>query len=133
MKAVTMYDMGLKPREIQARTGLSRDAIHGVVRRYRSQASARSKPRSGRPPALTGSDNSHILRTVDKEPFIHLRDLIEKAGLTCHKHTVTRLLKRQGIQHHQSLRQPFLGPQAVAACQAFAAKYRHEPDSFWHS
>jgi hypothetical protein len=58
---------------------------------------------------------------------------MDQAGITCPKHTVTRWLKKQGVKHHLSLRRPFLGPQAVAARWAFAARYRNKAAEFWYT
>lgn len=109
------------------------NAIFGIVRRYRSQISAKDKPRSGRPTILTDRDKRHIERIVDQFPFITVQEIKERTGISCHRSTITRWLKKQGIQHHHELRRPFLGPTAVQQRRDFAEKYRHEPASYWYS
>jgi transposase len=55
-----MYDSGVSALEIGDSEGLSRHAIYGIIRRYRSQQSAEDKHRSGRPSILSDQDKSHI-------------------------------------------------------------------------
>lgn len=132
-RIVIMKDLGVPLDEIVAKEGVTKHAIFRIVRRYRSQISAKDKPRSGRPTILTDRDKRHIERIVDQFPFITVQEIKERTGISCHRSTITRWLKKQGIQHHHALRRPFLGPTAVQQRRDFAEKYRHEPASYWYS
>ncbi|KAI3572119.1 hypothetical protein IWW34DRAFT_764779, partial [Fusarium oxysporum f. sp. albedinis] len=52
-RLVTMYESGVRVKDIADKEGLSRRAIYGVIRRYRHQQSAKDLSRSGRLPALS--------------------------------------------------------------------------------
>lgn len=130
---MTMYDNGVSVPDIIAKEGVTQHAIFGIVRRYRTQESAKSKPRSGRPTVLSDRDKKHINLIIDRDPFVTYQEILDKAGLRCHRSTIRRWLIKSGIQHHLALRRPFLGPATVAKRRAFAEKYRHEDASFWYS
>ena len=128
-----MYNDHVPVRIIAIKEGLSRHAIHGIIRRYEHQEEAQSKPHAGRPKVITERDKTHILRIIDQDPFITTRELLEKAGLSCHASTLTRFLQKEGIQHYQALQRPLLGPDTVLKRQAFAEKYYREDASFWYN
>lgn len=63
-RIVTIYNKGMKAKAIGAEFSLSPGAIYAIVRRYRSQASARELPRSGRPLILDERYKRHIFRLI---------------------------------------------------------------------
>ncbi|VTT69387.1 unnamed protein product [Fusarium fujikuroi] len=118
-----MKDLGVLLDEIVAREGVTKHAIFRIVRRYQSQISVKDKPRSGHLTILTRRDKTHIEQIVNRFPFIIIQEIKDWTGISCHRSTITRWLKKQGIQHHHALRRP----------REFAEKYRYEPESFWHT
>lgn len=128
-----MYNNGVSISDIVAKEGVTKHAIFGIVRRYRHQESAKENSRSGRPLIVTDRDKSHILRIIDSDPFISCRVIIERAGLCCYKSTLTRWLKKQGVQHYLSLRRPFLGPTTVQKRLTLARRYVNEDSTFWYN
>ena len=128
-----MYNDHIPVRIIAIKEGISRHAVHGVIRRYKHQEEAQSKARPGRPRVITERDKSHILQVISRNPFITTRELIEQAGLSCHPSTLIRFLRKEGIQHYQALQRPLLSLGAVLKRRAFAERYYRENASFWHS
>jgi transposase len=96
-RIVMMKDLGVPLDEIVAKEGIIKHAIFGIVRRYRSQISAKDKPRSGRLTILTDRDKKHIDQLVDRLPFIAVQEIKDQTGISCHRSTITRWLKKQGI------------------------------------
>jgi transposase len=105
--------MGLTAKQVADREGLTPQSVYGIVKRYRRQESAKDKKRSGRPRSLTDQDKLHINTIVERWPFCSYEDIIQKAGLNCHRTTIRRYLLKEGIQHKLALRRPFLSPKAV--------------------
>jgi transposase len=108
-----MYNNSVSIPDIVVKEGVTKHAIFGIVRRYRHEESAKENSRSGRPSIITDRDKNHTLRIIDSDSFISCREIIGRFGLCCHKSTLTRWLKKQGVQHYLSLPRPFLGPTAV--------------------
>lgn len=128
-----MYNVGIPIKEIAEKEDMPYGAIYGVVRRYGHQQSAKDNKRSGRPPVLTDRDKSHIKILIDRNAFISYREIIEKAGLLCHRSTIRRWLIKEGIQHKYALRRPFLGPETIRKRKAFAERYHNEEESFFYN
>lgn len=118
-----LKDIGWSYRRIAAHEGISPGSVHGIVARYYNQNSAKSLPRSGRPPSLTERDIRYIYRFIDQNPFISCLELKKKAGLTCSTETIRRHLIKAGIQHYRALRRPKLTPELAAKRLAFARAY----------
>jgi transposase len=128
-----MYKSGVSLGEVAAQEGVKKHAIFGIVRRYEHQESAKSNPRSGRPTILTERDKNHILRIIDHDPFIATSRLLDESGCRCHRATLTRWLKKMGVQRHLASRRPFLSEAAAAARRNFAEEYVDEDASFWYT
>ena len=47
------YDMGVPAKEVALKEGVPAGSVRGIASRYRVQKSAKSSPRSGRPPLLS--------------------------------------------------------------------------------
>jgi transposase len=132
-KIAYMYKSGVSLGDVASQEEVTKHAIFGIVCRYEHQRSAKSNPRSGRPTILTERDKNHILRIVDQDPFIAANRLLEECGARCHRSTLTRWLKKRGIQHYLASRRPFLSEAAAAARRNFAEKYVDEDASFWYT
>ncbi|KAJ9412597.1 hypothetical protein QL093DRAFT_2585027 [Fusarium oxysporum] len=113
-----MYESGVRVNDIADKEGLSRHAIYGVIRRYRHQQSAKDLPRSGRLPALSDRDKTHIKILIKNDAFISYKEIKQRARLSCSSPTIRRWLQKTGIQHNLALRRPFLS---------------EENESFWYS
>ncbi|KAK4217576.1 hypothetical protein QBC37DRAFT_396732 [Rhypophila decipiens] len=92
------YKRGYKFKNIAALNDVKPLSIPGIISRYESQFKGRSKYRPGRPPLLNSRDLRHLFRLIDEDPFISTENLIKYGGLTCSPRTLTRALKKHGIQ-----------------------------------
>lgn len=96
-RVVTSYDLGVPGRQIALNEGVSLHSIHGIVRRYRVQKSAKSSPRAGRAPIIKDRDKRRILQLIRDDPFISTTQLIEQTSLACSTRTLRRFLVAEGI------------------------------------
>jgi transposase len=126
-RIVTAYNLGLSKRALWAKEGVIPASVKGIVKRYKTQKSAKSLPRSGRPRALNERDLRHIDNAITKDPFISANELKKECGLSCHFRTITRELQRRGIQHCQALRRPKLTEEVAAKRLAFAEAHIEKP------
>jgi transposase len=130
-RIVTAYNLGMKAKTVGLKEGISARAVYAIVERYGKQQSAKDQPRSGRPPLLDGRHKRHIFRCIEEDPFVSNRELIEKCALPCSVSTVTRFLRKEGIQHYRALRRPKLTPDVAAKRLEFARLHVRKPLSWW--
>ena len=123
--------MGVPPREIALKEGVPAGSVRGIASRYRVQKSAKSSPRSGRPPLLSEREKRRIRREIAIDPFIKITDLIRNAELECSSRTVLRWLKREGIMHKTALRRPKLTPEHAEKRLKFAQEHVSQTDELW--
>lgn len=130
-KIVHQFLSGVSAKAIAAKFDLTPRAVYGITQRYKHQKSAKSNPRSGRPPLLNERAKRHIFRLIEQDPFIKNTDLCSQAGLGCSIITLTRFLRKEGIQHFKALQRPKLTPQVAAKRLAFARLHIRKPLSWW--
>lgn len=125
------FEAGLTYKALAAVEGVSPGSIYGIVKRYRVQKSAKSLSRPLRPRSLTDRDIRHMLRFIHQNPFISALELKTACSFTCHPVTITRELRRQGIQHYKALRRPKLSEEHAKKRLAFAKEHINKPLSEW--
>lgn len=130
-KIVHQFLSGVSAKAIAAKFDLTPSAVYNVHYRYKHQQSAKSRPRSGRPPRLDERDKRHIFRLIEEDPFIKNADLLRQAGLPCCVATLTAFLKKEGIQHVKALRRPKLTPAVALKRLEFARRHVGKPLSWW--
>ncbi|KAL2752646.1 hypothetical protein ACRALDRAFT_2140907 [Sodiomyces alcalophilus JCM 7366] len=96
------YRDGLSQKAIALKFNVSPGSVWGIARRYQEQSSARSKKRTGRPPALGPHEKRRILRAIMMDPFISPAQLLVDCGLSCSRATLTRYLHQEGIPEMRS-------------------------------
>ena len=73
-----------------------------------------SKPRSGRPKALSARDERYLIRIARLQPKLSYHELTEQAGIQCHRVTVYRILKEYNLTNWLAKRRPLLTPEVAA-------------------
>lgn len=124
------YELGLSRTALWAK-GVNPASVSKIVKRYNYQISGKSLPRSGRPRILNDRDIRAILHTIDSDPFISAEKLRQSTGLTGCTRTITRELRRLGIQHQCALRRPKLSDKLAAKRLVFAKLHVQKPKSWW--
>ena len=130
-RVVSAFSSGMTGREVAEQEGVPLATAYGIRRRYRDQISAKSSPRSGRPPALSIRDKRRVFQLIRNDPFIKNEEIIQQASLKCSADTLTRFLVKEGIQHKKALQRPKLTPELALERLEFARKYLRESPLFW--
>jgi transposase len=74
----------------------------------------KSRPRSGRPPALSRRDRRLILRIIRRNPKLTYATLKVEAGVDVSKSTLYRMLKDEGITNWLAKKRPLITPEVAA-------------------
>jgi transposase len=128
---VTEYLLGMPAKVVAIKYGTSPRGVYGVVQRSRIQKSCISRPKTGRPPALSQTDKDVLRRLVTQDPFATAGQLKLRGEIGCSSQTITRHLLKSGLTHHFAIQRPFLKQEHVDARLAFARRWRHKPPEFW--
>lgn len=104
-------DAGWNHSQISRELGIPRQTIDNIVKAFKENGQTRPKPRSGRPPILTGRDERHLCYFVQKEAFepmtVHrenLAQIVNKVSLT----TLRKALAKHGFFSCKPALKPFL-------------------------
>lgn len=103
---VTLYDeKGKSYREIAKQLGRSRSTIQSVVRNYRINKTVASKPRSGRPKALSIQDEIDIIKKTRRtNRKASAKDLAYEKSVSVE--SIRKVIRRgHGFQKNTSLKQ----------------------------
>lgn len=130
-KIVYNYLSGVSAKAVAAKYNVTPRAVYNINQRYKVQKSAKSNPRSGRPRVITERGKRHLFRLIEEDPFIQNNELLSRASLTCVTSTLTRFLRKEGIQHFRALRRPKLTPEVAAKRLAFARLHVQKPLLWW--
>ncbi len=83
-----------------------------------------SRPRSGRPKAVSDRDERHIIRLVKTLPEINYATIREHVDLNCSRSTIYRVLKDFGITNWLAKDRPKLTEEHAATRLAWAKKHK---------
>lgn len=122
---------GMKAKEVAEIEGITVRRVWSIMYNFNYDNPGHSRPRSGRPLALSDRDLRVILRTVTKDPFISLKDLKQDCSLSVSTKTLSRYLVKRGIQHVRAATRPLLNSDAAKRRLIWAKSYIGEPASFW--
>ncbi len=102
------YECSASPDSIALKYGVRKGSIKGIVKRYKTQQSAKSKQRSGRPQKITEEDEENIVRLIKQDPSISNWHLLRATKMDCSIETLKRFLVRRGIRQSTALERPGL-------------------------
>lgn len=125
------YELGISQRQIAFQEGVPKGSVSGIIKRYRQQSSAKSSPRAGRLTKLSENDKRLLFRSISKDPFISIEDLLRESQLNVSAKTLSRWLKSEGILHKHALRRPLLTPKAAKKRLQFAIEHSTKDINFW--
>jgi transposase len=100
-------------RDIGDLVGVSEKCVRTTLKNHKKIGSARESPRSGRPPALSPSDENWIYRQVRRDPKISIRNLTTEFNSSYPDNrvshgTVAKALKKKQIGSYSAIRKPLL-------------------------
>lgn len=100
--------LGAKNKDIAQRLGISPSTASRIYRRYLTEGSATTSPRSGRPSKLTSRDHRTLIRHVKRNRRATLHELAQALPEPCHVNTVRACLRGLGINSRIARQKPFL-------------------------
>lgn len=71
------------------------------------------------------------MRIIAHDTHLQIREIIEEAGLSCCRATLTSCLRREGIMNYKSLLRPFLSEHNARKRLHSARQYVHMAEGFW--
>src|SRR5215475_12841484 len=95
---------GNSQRNIAALLGVSQVAVHQALKKYQQTGSFTDAKRSGRPCKTSPRADRVLGRAVKNQPRITLKSLcgvLEKSQISLHLSTISRRLKRLGLQSYR--------------------------------
>ena len=117
--------VGLSNEQIGGRVFCKPTTVQTTLRLNALREEGKTRPRSGRPPALSRVDRRNILRIVRRNPKITYAILKLEAGVTVHRNTIYRLLKEEGITNWLAKKRPLLTPEVVVKRLQWAKTHRN--------
>ncbi|KAK4981148.1 hypothetical protein LTR66_010193 [Elasticomyces elasticus] len=93
------YKFGATTAEIAEDVGCGLSIVSTTVRRASSRRDGQSKPRSGRPKALSARDTRRLIRIVLREPTITYKRIQEELGIDISRSSLYRAIESEGILH----------------------------------
>lgn len=135
-KIISLRENGHTVAEIAAETGRHHTTIARWLRRFEAEGEAGmpQRHRSGRPPKTSAAQDAAMAGAASSHPFMPLRDVAVAAGANVHINTVSRRLKKAGLQTFKPCGKLALSEQNKAHRLLFVteALERHPP-AFWTS
>jgi len=98
-KIAGQAELGATPTQISRSLNVPRSTVNGVLKRLQTTPSGTTKPRSGRPLAITPRAARILIRQVRLEPKITWWQLKKNTGLDLDSRTLKRTLEAHGISH----------------------------------
>lgn len=109
---VKLFKKGKSEREIGTIIGRTRSTIQNVLKKLKEEYMIINKARSSRPRKLPPREETSIVRTVKKNPYIsgtELRGNVQSAsGKVVSVDTVQRMLRRAGFESRKNQRKPWV-------------------------
>lgn len=120
-KIIALRDEGLSYREISTRLHVAPSTCYKTVQRDKLYNTARSLPRSGRPPVLSPRDKRSILRTLKKHRLKSYRWVGQEAGGFTESQ-VRKTAHAAGYHRRVARRKPFLSLTTIRKCLEWARR-----------
>jgi hypothetical protein len=101
---VTEYLLGMPAKVVAIKYGTSPRGVYGVVQRSRIQKPCISRPKTGRPPALSQTDKYVLRRLVTQDPFATAGQLKLQGEIGCSSQTISKRLRLKWVLDKEDLR-----------------------------
>jgi transposase len=118
-------DIGLTNAQISKRTFCTPATVATTLRLNTLRNDGETRPRSGRPSALSRRDRRLILRIIRRNLKLTYAALKLEANATVHKNTLYRMLKDEDITNWLAKKRPLLTLEVVAKRLKWVQKYKN--------
>jgi transposase len=130
-KVVARWEDGKTVPDIHRKMHIARSTIRNTIEAGSNREQGRSLPRSGRPKALSRSEEQYILYLARRFPKCTYRQLGESILPRVSRKTIYRILKRHHITRWRARKRPFLTKEVAKERYRWAKIHRHWTDSQW--
>jgi hypothetical protein len=107
-KIVSMSIGSASASQVQAKFGVSRQAVRGSIAQDSQRPDGESLPRSGCPATYTDRDKRLMLRNLRLFPKSTFDDRRKESGVKMSNSTIKRLAQQHGLQHWRAKKRPEL-------------------------
>lgn len=133
---IKLRNEGKTMREIGTIIGKSHTTIQRVINNFRERGHVRTKPRSGRPKALSVREERVVIQQVKKDPTLSAPKIKAIISETLNKdissRTVQNVLTRAGYRGCVARKKPFISKVNRQKRLAFAKEYLSKSQEFWN-
>jgi transposase len=127
----TLYAEAKMPvAKIAAQKGVSRQAVYGIIKRFKETGSHEDRPRSGHPSTLTDRQKRAIVKAARKEPSRTLNSLRNAVSPPPSERTVSRVLAEANLYSYVARKGTRLTEDHMRNRLNFAKKFKGKVD--WH-
>lgn len=131
-RIAVLHASGTPIRALALQEGIPAGSVSGIIRRYRTQQSARSHQRSGRPGKLSEQVKNRIISAVRIDPWILPAKLLQKARVDVAFRTIQRALAKEGLKYRPAIQRPKLTEEHARKRLQMAQEFLEKPDEWWH-
>lgn len=120
--------------DISKRLGIPRSTVQYVIKKFKQFGTVESLPGRGRKPKLSPRTVRKLVRDVDINPRIVVKDIaqdLETQGISVSPRTIQRCLNKNGLHGRRPRRTPLHKPRHVAARLNFAETFLDKENNFW--
>ena len=122
---------GVAIRRISEIMRTAKSTVFSVISVHRKRGTVETKPRSGRPKALSPRDKRAIKHTVMQDRRIHLENIKGTMATKVSSQTLRNALSEMGFSSRIAVKKPFLSSKHMADRLNFARKYSHWSANNW--
>lgn len=119
---------GRSERSLATLFGVSRHAIHHAVELWESHNTFESRPRPGRPQALTRKEKRNIVRMVKKDRHLTIKALVNRVGTGVSLTTIRRCLRAGNLRKWRAKKRIPLTRELARDRYKFACKWLRNTD-----
>jgi transposase len=132
---VTLSAEGYSQRQIEAKTGVAKSTVQGVLKRYRETGTVRDKPGRGPKRKTSARQDRHVTRQIRRDRHLSAEavagDSRSLVGVEVSASTVRRRMREQSYGGCIARRKPRLRAKHIKERLQFAKAHINEPMEFW--
>ena len=129
---VALDESGMKQSAIANQLHLSRQAVHGVLKRFRATGDLKSRPRSGRPSVTSPQTDRMIRRMIKVNPTVSSSVLAASLPVPIAPRTVRhRLQKKFNMRARRPAKKPLLTAKNRRDRIAFCQRVKNWTPEMW--
>lgn len=135
-RVIALHERGENPDQIAKEAECSVRTVYYILRRWSTQQTTSTLPRSGRPKILSARDERQIMRMLKSSEVTSANEarrlFMQMSGKTISSLTIRRMLKKNGFYPYKKQRKPLLTPRHIKDRYKWAlARVYQNPKDVW--